>query len=510
MIDSQSVRTMVQEALHAVEDRCAPDGSPSVQEREAASPVTLLRFPAEPRTVAPAAPPDGQAAADDHERIMVQFVLERMRTMSRDSLLLRSQFRMKIEECNRRCAQWTEKQKENQVLRGENQTLQEEVVSLRSSAVQLAAILNSRGYRFLQRLSTIRLWLIPRGSLRERLAACAFRTLRRLVHRPVGIPAAVPVPTFQAISEPAPSRAPATAALHAGDAGHASEPATQAALSHEELGLEGANGEGPLCYTPLSWQRTPGDAARAPLLHLVLLAPVHRSGSTLLQRICNARKETIIWGEHGGLLAHFANIFATAAYFSTVGGKEREDYFHAGENPNRWIANMCPEIDYVRAAVVESAVAFLTAFYGQYREDHDLFGFKEVLYGREELELIRRCCPAAEILLLVRNPLDTWRSTPRDWYLSFDEWIGKWVKNVGAFLDFTRSDARCRLLRYEDLIRQDPKTLAVLAEAAKVRREEIESVLAHKIGSSRGSITESERSSILERCRQPMEALGYL
>ncbi len=284
---------------------------------------------------------------------------------------------------------------------------------------------------------------------------------------------------------------------------------TELAFSTEECACLAQNAAGDLTYAPLSWRLKERARPDTRPIDLVILSPVHRSGSTLLQRICNARKGTLIWGEHGGLLAHFANIYASAAYFSVAGSRERVDYFRQGEHPNLWIADMCPEVDYVRSAVVESARAFLDSFYGQYREQHDTIGFKEVHYGREELDLIRACCPETEIVLLVRNPLDTWKSTPRSWYLSFDEWITRWKTNVQYFTTFAATDAHCHLLRYEDVVRQETKTMEILAEVANVSREQVSMVLADKIGSHHAGISEPERTTIIEHCRELMATLGY-
>ena len=52
--------------------------------------------------------------------------------------------------------------------------------------------------------------------------------------------------------------------------------------------------------------------------------------------------------------------------------------------------------------------------------------------------------------------------------------------------------------------------MAILAEVAKVSREQVSAVLAHKIGSINAGLSESEQNTILEHCREPMEALGYL
>lgn len=77
-------------------------------------------------------------------------------------------------------------------------------------------------------------------------------------------------------------------------------------------------------------------------------------------------------------------------------------------------------------------------------------------------------------------------------------------------MTFAETDARCHLLRHEDVVRQEKKTLEILAEVAKVSREQVSMVLAHKIGSHNAGLTESERTAIIERCREPMAALDYL
>ncbi len=263
-------------------------------------------------------------------------------------------------------------------------------------------------------------------------------------------------------------------------------------------------------YSPLSWRIGEESTADARFISLIILAANHRAGSTLLQRICNSREKTLIWGEHNAMLKHFANIYDAAARFSMASVKEREDFFNQGENPNLWIACMCPELEYAQRAVVESTRAFLRVFYSQYRENHDIIGFKEVQYGHGELELLRKCYPEANVLLLVRNPLNTWKSTPTGWYPSLDYWIEKWNGRVKCFRDSAAGDPNCHLLRYEDLIRQDGKTMEIVGETAKISRKQIKMVLAKKIGRRRGRLEKADKKAIGDRCRAEMEALGYI
>ena len=147
--------------------------------------------------------------------------------------------------------------------------------------------------------------------------------------------------------------------------------------------------------------------------------------------------------------------------------------------------------------------------YGQYAENHDIIGFKEVHYARRECELLRRCYPQAAILLLVRNPLNVWNSTPRSWYPSLNEWIERWRRNAQYFMALAKADPHCHLLRHEDVVGRKKETMSVLAETAKVSSKQIALVLENKIGSAHVGIDEIERQTILRECGKTMAALGY-
>lgn len=266
---------------------------------------------------------------------------------------------------------------------------------------------------------------------------------------------------------------------------------------------------GAIPYAPMSWQRVALPASVRSPVNLAVIALLHRSGSTLLQRICNARRTSVIWGEHNAMLAKFTSIYQGAARFCMQGRGEREQYFQGGENPNLWIANMCPDLEYLEEATVNSARALLDTFYQQYRELHDVVGFKEVQYGRAEVELLRTCCPEAKVLLLVRHPFSTWNSTPRGWYPSLEDWAMLWNKRAGEFVSLAAADPQCHLIRYEDLVRQDPDTVKTVMSVAQVTRKELYDVLGHKIGSHHVGLAKHDRQVILTHCRDGMSLLGY-
>lgn len=249
-------------------------------------------------------------------------------------------------------------------------------------------------------------------------------------------------------------------------------------------------------------------------MEIVISAAAHRSGSTLLQRIVNSRKENLIWGEHQGVVTDFLDIYKKVRNYSLDYRKERSGYFDNGENPNVWTATMTPEFPFVEQAVVESVKAFMNALYSQYRDTHDTVGFKEVRYGEQELKLLRKCFPEAEFLLVVRNPIHTWQSllNCKGWYKDDVKSTAiKWNQNTGGYLSFAETDSKSHLILYENLINKDPATLNTIEACAKVPREQILEVMNNKIGSTASdTITDEDKSIIVEVCGQRMRQLGYL
>ncbi|MEN6449185.1 MAG: sulfotransferase [Thermoguttaceae bacterium] len=394
----------------------------------------------------------------EHQSAIVRHVIERLRKMTAEAETMYRRYHEAADQAV-----------------GLQQQLTAAQERASSASEQLAAITGSRSFRLAQ-------------AIRRVLRVVSLRRSPRAIVATPGI--------AEEVAKPAASPRKAAAEQSAQD------------LPAPETSEAGKGA--PLEYAPLRWSLGGDEMSEADLIGLAIFSANHRAGSTLLQRICNARKGTLIWGEHGGLLSHFSEIYTDAAYFSSAGSEEHRAYFASGEDPNLWIANMCPTIEYVEQAVVNSARAMLNTFYGQYRQTHDLIGFKEVAYRRPELELLRRCYPKAQFLLLVRNPLNTWRSTPRSWYPSLEDWIAKWNAAVDCFREFVRCDAGSHLVRYEDLIQQEPGTMGVLKQAAKVTEEEVAMVLSHKLGSHNAGVDPSHRELILDRCGDAMKALGYL
>lgn len=246
-------------------------------------------------------------------------------------------------------------------------------------------------------------------------------------------------------------------------------------------------------------------------IQLMISAVAHRSGSTLLQRLCNARKENLIWGEHDGVLTDFIQISDKLKRITLAEVKERKRYFESDENPNLWLAKMAPEADYLESALVSSVRAFFDGFYAQYAENHDIIGFKEVRYGERELQLIRQCYPLAKILLLIRNPVDIWESLLEAWSRNYLETlVQKWNTNTAFYLRFAAEDPSAFLVRYEDIVQRDEQTIDLICSVASINRKQLEAVLAVKLNSTARRRETWEADHIRQHCAALMHRLDYL
>ena len=389
-----------------------------------------------------------------------------------------------------------------------------------------AEICNSRGFRFLQLLYTIRLFLMPRGSYRERLGSASFdllswtgRGIRRAwlasvgrlrASRPSSEPVAAVPDHADAAMLPFRRLAPEAIARPRKGSPIAKSPAHDLSpRKYEEKSRVLQVDTDAVPYSPMSWQIVESPHSEIDFINLAVFSLLHRSGSTLLQRICNARKKTLIWGEHNGILNYFTEVYKSVAKVSILESGQRDAYFGQGENPNAWIASMCPDLEYIQQAIFDSTRALLNTLYGQYQECYDIVGFKEVRYGRAAAELLRTCYPKVKILLNVRHPYNTWNSSPRDVYPSVVEWAMLWDTMAREFMMLAHADPNCCLVRHEDIVRKDVGTMNVLAEVAHVAPDEVYGVLGHKIGSNHVGISDSDRQVILDHCRGAMELLDF-
>ncbi|RST76327.1 hypothetical protein D4T97_006020 [Siminovitchia acidinfaciens] len=249
-------------------------------------------------------------------------------------------------------------------------------------------------------------------------------------------------------------------------------------------------------------------------MDLLISAATHRSGSTLIQRIFNARPKTIIWGENGGCLTDYCNIYNNALHYSETFKDVRESYFNGGQNPNQWIACMTPRPEVLRSSIIHSVKALNYLLYvEEHRDSFDMFGYKEVRYGKEELELFRECYPDSPVILLIRHPVSVWKSvSPRakkERYGSIEGFSDLWTKRVNDYLKLSAEDSNMHLIHYEKVVARDMETLDLIKSIGRLSDEEIEKVLAVKVSSSSKPTPRAISQGIMRLCKDTMIKAGY-
>ncbi|MCR8644684.1 sulfotransferase [Paenibacillus sp. N1-5-1-14] len=244
-------------------------------------------------------------------------------------------------------------------------------------------------------------------------------------------------------------------------------------------------------------------------MDIVISSVTQRTGSTLVQRIFNARKKTLIWGEQGGILGKFIEMRRDLMHFSKVSEQEKHAYFGTDENPNTWIANMTPDFPYIDAAIRESTRTLLHTLYSQHRVHHDRIGFKEVRYGKDEINLLKLCFPNILIILLIRSPIDVWRSEKRYWAGNIKQFASIWNQHADEYSLLHNEGNQIYLFRYEDITNREPNTLHVLSQLADISLDEINDVLSVRLNSTRRPRTNNEIQAIRQYCREGMKRYGY-
>lgn len=244
-------------------------------------------------------------------------------------------------------------------------------------------------------------------------------------------------------------------------------------------------------------------------MDILISSATQRSGSTLLQRIFNIREKTLIWGEHGGVLKNFLDIYNQVKKFSEASAYEdRDRYFESNKDPSIWIANLTPELKYIDQAIVNATRTFLDNLYITSSQNYDTVGIKEVRYN-EELALFKECYPNSTLILLVRNPIDVWMSMPVGWN-TLEDTVSWWNKNVDYYLDNCGGFSNTYLFRYEDIVEKEENTVSLLCDLAKITKKQFEDVLNIKISSTRSPINKSDHSYILDHCYRNMKSLYYI
>lgn len=205
-----------------------------------------------------------------------------------------------------------------------------------------------------------------------------------------------------------------------------------------------------------------------------------RSGSTLLQRALNASPEALISGEHLGILHSIAEAYLNfikhpdlLRHCSEFGTSfvRREAEFHL-----RRADVFCATINGLNKATVSNTFRDFVSTIGNPLRRQLRWGFKEIRYGVDGdrvHEFLLNLYPLAKIICLIRNPVDQIDSKLRRgwWGENLDENIQIWRMQALNFQKYAAENPdSTALVRYEDLINQESRTLSRLLKWLQIEQ----------------------------------------
>jgi hypothetical protein len=220
-----------------------------------------------------------------------------------------------------------------------------------------------------------------------------------------------------------------------------------------------------------------------------------RSGTTLLQRLLNSYPDTLIWGEHAGVLEQLAdgffrgvedpNLFRHALPLEQVltGTDARESWqaWMTWFSADRWTAAFRTMVD--------------TLFRPGGLRGKTYWGFKDIRYGERPrdrtLDLLHALFPEAVFVFIVRDPRNVIASRRRMWgglrsFAALRDAAALWESRYRSYMAWHRdATVESFWIRYEDLIEQQGEILTLLGYMGRELGEEQRAVLASSGG--RGS-----------------------
>lgn len=247
-----------------------------------------------------------------------------------------------------------------------------------------------------------------------------------------------------------------------------------------------------------------------------LLSTGWRTGSTLLQRILVTDSRLLLWGEPLGRLALVPRL--TESLCAISADWPPSDYW-IGERPEEmtssWIANLYPTVGDMRAALQDWMVRWLAV--PARARGRRRWGLKEVRFSAAEACVLRWLFPGAVFLVLVRHPLDAYRSAMHSklWY-RWPDWpidcaaafARHWNRLALSWLQVPEDFGQLTI-KYEDLAfgRVDFESL----EKAMGLKLDAEQALSAQVGGSMNlkDFSWYERLAILKETRGAMQVYGY-
>lgn len=214
---------------------------------------------------------------------------------------------------------------------------------------------------------------------------------------------------------------------------------------------------------PAAWERP------------VCIITTGRSGSTLLLRYLNCARDLVVWGEHAGILSNLVRAHAKLTCTAT------REFVAAARS---WLPNIlekravtCPSegmtVEWVNSfdadTVRRSLRRLIIDLFTQGLAPSVRWGFKEIHYGRPEVDLLRHLFDGPRFLVLLRDPVAVIRSKFKWFALEQPAAMTEHWQETLSFFRFARAEVIGRrapdicLVHYERLVAHPAEEMARIA-----------------------------------------------
>lgn len=214
-----------------------------------------------------------------------------------------------------------------------------------------------------------------------------------------------------------------------------------------------------------------------PRMRPVFLFCTGRSGSTLLLRYVNLIDNVTVWGEHGGIVTELRTVherLTTEPVLTWMHRTRKTADLFASKRPVLASANTRRTAEWANSFEPSDADhAFrrmLAELFCVGLPPTRRWGFKEIRYGRAEMDFLRRLFPDSRFIVLLRDPAATLASQFRHFAKGDVTKLLPRLRRITRHVTFTRELVRdgatltfARVVHYEDLARDGASVVAELA-----------------------------------------------
>lgn len=236
----------------------------------------------------------------------------------------------------------------------------------------------------------------------------------------------------------------------------------------------------------------PATAVRTDLDPIIITAPTHRSGTTLLQRLLCSSRSALIYGEQCAHdLEFFINLYVFKVQEYTYQNQRFTQVHDAvlDGSVNEWILDLMPNVEGYLDALAHSALSGIMFCREEaLRYQRPVWGFKYPGWRPAFIGLLKAVLPRARFIFIQRDLVDCLKSAKsQNMIPSLQEtraFVQAWAEGVACIASLS-DDPAVLSLKYNALVSAPAATLERLSEFTGLADLDA-TILTHKVNTWKG------------------------